>query len=249
MELQYETRKDPFTGDFIERPKRVPSEIYYKDGSVLRSKTPDANDLSVLAKIEAMQFPSEVPGAQFPDCQMMRVGRMATTKVQSVNDLYVPRSAQTMATLWRKARAESDSELRRFMVFLVEQAIWGLSTLNRYQPSQLEHVNYGGSQVNRQLNGVYYLSSMNTQNAVHGIIWAGKVRRLASRIQEIPRQTQQCRLSLLRRRRMQTTYLFWRLKGLPDDSVDYIFTDPPFGENIYYADLNFLVESWHEGSD
>lgn len=28
-------------------------------------------------------------------------------------------------------------------------------------------------------------------------------------------------------------------------SVDYVFTDPPFGENIYYADLNFLVESWH----
>ena len=27
--------------------------------------------------------------------------------------------------------------------------------------------------------------------------------------------------------------------------MDYIFTDPPFGENIYYADLNFLVESWH----
>ena len=32
---------------------------------------------------------------------------------------------------------------------------------------------------------------------------------------------------------------------LPDDSIDYIFTDPPFGENIYYADLNYLVESWH----
>jgi 16S rRNA G966 N2-methylase RsmD len=32
---------------------------------------------------------------------------------------------------------------------------------------------------------------------------------------------------------------------LPDNSIDYIFTDPPFGENIYYADLNFLVESWH----
>ena len=32
---------------------------------------------------------------------------------------------------------------------------------------------------------------------------------------------------------------------LPDSSIDYVFTDPPFGENIYYADLNFLVESWH----
>src|SRR3989304_3472556 len=34
---------------------------------------------------------------------------------------------------------------------------------------------------------------------------------------------------------------------LSDDSIDYIFTDPPFGENIYYADLNFLVEAWHRG--
>jgi hypothetical protein len=32
---------------------------------------------------------------------------------------------------------------------------------------------------------------------------------------------------------------------LPNNCIDYIFTDPPFGENIYYADLNFLVESWH----
>ncbi len=27
--------------------------------------------------------------------------------------------------------------------------------------------------------------------------------------------------------------------------MDYVFTDPPFGENIYYSDLNYLVESWH----
>ena len=33
--------------------------------------------------------------------------------------------------------------------------------------------------------------------------------------------------------------------ALPDNSIDYVFTDPPFGENIYYADLNYLVESWH----
>ena len=32
---------------------------------------------------------------------------------------------------------------------------------------------------------------------------------------------------------------------MPEHSIDYIFTDPPFGENIYYSDLNFLVESWY----
>ena len=28
---------------------------------------------------------------------------------------------------------------------------------------------------------------------------------------------------------------------LAEDAVDYIFTDPPFGENIMYSELNFLV--------
>jgi hypothetical protein len=32
---------------------------------------------------------------------------------------------------------------------------------------------------------------------------------------------------------------------LPAASIDYIFTDPPFGANIFYADLNVITESWH----
>ncbi|SIQ53157.1 DNA methyltransferase [Pontibacter lucknowensis] len=32
--------------------------------------------------------------------------------------------------------------------------------------------------------------------------------------------------------------------GLKDNSVDYIFTDPPFGANIMYSELNFIWESW-----
>ena len=31
-----------------------------------------------------------------------------------------------------------------------------------------------------------------------------------------------------------------------DNSIDYIFTDPPFGDNFPYAELNFQVESWHK---
>ncbi len=32
--------------------------------------------------------------------------------------------------------------------------------------------------------------------------------------------------------------------GLPANSVDYIFTDPPFGGNIQYSEINFLSEIW-----
>jgi len=31
---------------------------------------------------------------------------------------------------------------------------------------------------------------------------------------------------------------------LPDNSIDYIFVDPPFGGNLQYAELNFMYESW-----
>ena len=34
------------------------------------------------------------------------------------------------------------------------------------------------------------------------------------------------------------------LSNIPDNSIDYIFVDPPFGSNIIYSDLNFVLESW-----
>ncbi|MBL7065880.1 MAG: DNA methylase [Anaerolineae bacterium] len=34
------------------------------------------------------------------------------------------------------------------------------------------------------------------------------------------------------------------LTHIPDNSVDYVFTDPPFGSNLFYADLNLIWESW-----
>lgn len=31
---------------------------------------------------------------------------------------------------------------------------------------------------------------------------------------------------------------------LEDNSVDYVFTDPPFGANIFYSDMNLFQEAW-----
>jgi 16S rRNA G966 N2-methylase RsmD len=34
---------------------------------------------------------------------------------------------------------------------------------------------------------------------------------------------------------------------LPDSSVDYVFTDPPFGSNLFYADMALFQEAWLDG--
>lgn len=35
-----------------------------------------------------------------------------------------------------------------------------------------------------------------------------------------------------------------KLKHLDDISIDYVFTDPPFGSNIFYSDMNLFHEAW-----
>lgn len=35
-----------------------------------------------------------------------------------------------------------------------------------------------------------------------------------------------------------------QLRHLADESVDYVFTDPPFGSNIFYSDMNLFHEAW-----
>ena len=98
---------------------------------------------------------------------------------------------------------------------------------NRFRPT-------GYSQVNQYLTGVYYVPSQNSELSPWYIL-DGKLNRLAKVFEPTP-----SRLGVA-----MTSTGDCSANGLPDNSIDYVFTDPPFGENIFYADLNRLVESWH----
>ena len=34
------------------------------------------------------------------------------------------------------------------------------------------------------------------------------------------------------------------LSHIPTESIHYVFTDPPFGSNIFYSDMNLFQEAW-----
>ena len=34
------------------------------------------------------------------------------------------------------------------------------------------------------------------------------------------------------------------LTAIPSNSIDYIFTDPPYADNVQYGELNFVWEAW-----
>ena len=51
------------------------------------------------------------------------------------------RAAHALAALWRRAEACESPRLRSALLFFIEQAIWGMSVLNRYGPSHFSQVN------------------------------------------------------------------------------------------------------------
>ncbi|MHB1294416.1 MAG: DNA methyltransferase [Anaerolineae bacterium] len=232
LQRVFETRSDPADGQPWRRVKYQPSLISYSVEGMRYEKQPDAPDLEVLKRIDALPLPIGMPTNRFPIEQMYHGSRIEPKGFSHIHHFYLPRAAHAMAALWRKANAHPDYRVRHMLLFFVEQAVWGLSVLNRYQP--IMHGRVGGSQVNRQMTGVYYVASQHSECSPWYNL-AAKLGRLAQAFQGYTTFPGVVTV---------TTGTAAQL-DLADASIDYIFTDPPFGENIYYADLNFLVESWH----
>ncbi|TQF34177.1 DNA methyltransferase [Bradyrhizobium sp. UNPA324] len=227
LERLMETRSDPATNAPWQKVKFKPSFIVYSIGKGRFSKQPDTQDLATLKKIESLALPSDVPTARFPIEKMYHGSRIAPKGFTHAHHFFLPRTVQAMGKLWEKANAQTDPRRRAMLLFMVEQAIWTASILNRYRPT-------GFSQVNQFLTGVYYVASQHAECSPWYIL-EGKLKRLASTFRTFAARTGFSVVSTATAANIP----------MPDSCVDYVFTDPPFGENIYYADMNFLVEAWH----
>lgn len=228
MDRVLENRLDPVTSKPWQRVKFKPSLIVYKVGKARYEKEPDDQDMATLARIEAMPYPASVPNTPFPVEQMYHGSRIAPKGFTHVHHFFLPRAAHAMGLLWDQASSHPDQRIRAFLQFVVEQAIWNITVLNSYRPT-------GFSQVSQYMKGVYYVPSQHAELSPRYIL-GGKIDRLIKLFSASVIGQRECAAI--------TTGTAGRLP-LSDDSVDYVFTDPPFGENIFYADLNFLVEAWH----
>lgn len=232
LQRLYETSFDSATGATVKAPKRRPVLINYSVGKSKYEKPLDDADRALLQRIEAMPLPPEVPTDRMMHApeDVENWGdkyRAGTASFSHVHHMFLPRAAQSLAALWRKASSHTDVRLRNMLLFLFEQGIWTMAVLNRYQPG-------GYKQVNKFLSGVYYVPSQHCEVSPWYAL-AARSDRIARAFAKIRTRSDDATV---------TTGDCARLP-IPNDSVDYIFTDPPFGANFAYAELNFLVESWH----
>ena len=227
LQRNFETIVDPVSGDPWRRIHLRPVLINYSVGKARYEKEPEFEDFEKLERIADLPFPSEIPTDALPIDTMYHGSRLAPKGFTQVRHLFLPRAAQGLSALWRRAEDNDAHRLRDILLFFVEQAIWGMSVLARYAPTHY-------SQVNQYLNGVYYIGSQIAE-VTPWYILGGKLERLCSSFD----------VKSSSRTTTAVSTGDCADVALPNNSVDYVFTDPPFGENIHYADLNYLVESWH----
>jgi DNA modification methylase/predicted RNA-binding Zn-ribbon protein involved in translation (DUF1610 family) len=223
LDRAWETVYDRALKAPVRRARQVPVLIHYTVGRRRYEKTPDAADLDLLRRIEESDIPYPFPTDPLPEGEKTR--DPMNVGITHVHHFYTRRNLWTLAAMWQKLR-EAEPSLRHWLTFTFEQAILGMSRWARYVPKHY-------SQVNQGLSGTLYIASQVVE-ASPGYIIRGKIPRLAAVL----------RTSGLGSPVIVSTQSSHRLKSLPDNSVDYVFVDPPFGSNLMYSELNFLWEAW-----
>ena len=151
----------------------------------------------------------------------------AQHKVQGIAtsaDFFTSRNLHALSALWDAIGQIDDYSIRAGLRFVFTASVNRASRRYQWHPRRPTNV----------LSSTMYLASLNYEFNVFSLF-----RRKLATITEMYRRTWEapgtCVVHL-----GSAEKLTW----VEDGCVDYVFTDPPFGSNIYYSDSSFLWEAW-----
>lgn len=206
----------------ITMAKQVPVLINYSVGKKRYEKAPDEYDLNILRRIDEMDIPYWYPTNEIPKGD--KTGEPIRLGITNVHHFYTKRNLWVLSRLWDKVlKAEIETG---HLIFAFEQVIWGMSRLARYVPTHY-------SQVNQYLSGTLYIGSQVVEVTPHYIL-KNKINNL---VKVFSKSYTSINNSIISTNSHTAVNII-------KNSIDYIFTDPPFGSNLMYSELNFLWEAW-----
>jgi DNA modification methylase/predicted RNA-binding Zn-ribbon protein involved in translation (DUF1610 family) len=227
LERAWETIYDDSIEETIKRAKQVPVLINYtvKERASIKKhekryeKVPDEDDLGLIKKIEERRIPYWYPTDKIP--QGDKTSEPIRLGITNVHHFYTLRNLWVLATLWDHVHPNI------WWQHVFTGALQGLSKLQRFKPKT--------TFPNMILTGTLYVGSMMREwNAIQW--FGGKIKGL---MRSMPKRTN-LHKSLI----SITTQSATNFPHLSNECIDYIFTDPPFGGNLMYSELNFLWEAW-----
>lgn len=208
------------------RTRRYPVLVGYRcctKGLKEVTAKPDESDLATMDQIEK-NFAHQglwYPQDSFPEGINTR--QPLAAGITSVDRAYTPRALWALSHLWDLASSWSDEEMKNKLLFTLTSLYKRVTVFSEFRF-------WGGSGNTANYNVPAIMNEQNVFRALERkadtISWYFKSVSPVRRDVEVSAQSA-C-----------------SLPQLADESVDYVFTDPPFGGNINYSEMNFLWESW-----
>lgn len=223
LERAKTTVYDRVLKEFITQPKQVPVLISYTVNGRRYEKRPDEFDLRLIQKIDDMDIPYWYPTYRMPEGDESR--RNDKYGITHVHHFYTKRNLWVLSCLNEK---KYNSKFRGLFFASILSSLLKTSIMSRYIPES-------GNKHAGVLSGTLYVPSLHEENNV--------ISSLKTRISIIRRA-----LTIFKNTKnynyIISTNSTVDLSHIKDNSIDYIFTDPPFGDNLMYSELNFIWESW-----
>ena len=218
---------DDLLGTACQTRVRKPAWLYGRTGRTNWSRRANAADLALLEEIQRVTPPACVPVVEIPWGDLHRRGYHQG--ITHLHHLYTRRNLIVLATLWQHAAAfpEGVRDALRFWLLSYNAAHATIMARVIAKSNQNELV------VTSAQPGVLYVSGL----PVEKNLLAGLRRKLATITNAFA--TIHGRAGRVEVRQQSSGCI-----DLPDHSIDYVFTDPPFGGNIPYAEVNFINEAW-----
>lgn len=198
------------------------------DCGKLQRGLPDAADLTLLGTLDRMRLTSWVPSVPMgDDREMYRRSALHLRGIKNVRDFWNKRSKLALSAIWDYVEHFAPAGVGAALEFAFTNTAWHATRMRRY--------NARGGQ--RPLTGTLYIPQLVAEGNVFEI-FRHQVLQLSRFYATHP--TLGLEGAAVLARRSSATELGW----LPTDSIDYVFTDPPFGANLFYGDCNIVWESW-----
>ncbi|EGW43826.1 site-specific DNA-methyltransferase [Bilophila wadsworthia] len=230
MERAWVAKYDSAIKQTIRQAKQVPVLINYSvfnknTGKNKRfEKVPDADDIALIQKIEAMEIPYWFPTDELP--KGVKTGEPIRIGITHVHHFYTKRNLWVLATL-RHILSRSDMESQ--LLCLVGDQLPRASKMHKIAISRL---NTNLSKTAGVLAGTLYIPSNQIEYCLIAMI-GYRIKDVSSYLSKRDKKTRQIVFTSSSEKML-----------MPDNSLDYFFFDPPFGANLNYSELNVLWESW-----
>ena len=213
-----ETKFSQLTKDVITSTKRVPVLINYTCAGKRYEKMPDAHDLEILKTIDTTEITTWFPTDKTYEGD--ELSRASRDGISYFFQYYTQRVLSVLSAIKDRVSQPLDN-------YLITKLAFQNTLMYRYT-----YMNGCWGAGGGPMSGTLYVPSLikeiNVFKQLKECIHAREKIQVADNASDVIISTQSSS----------------SLVKIPSSSIDYIFTDPPFGSNLMYSELNYLSEMW-----